>query len=496
MVIKTTDMFIPVPKLRNTKVKVTIAGDDLTSKVMSSEWIKPVTVGIGTFSLKLSDIGSVLSETYNVGDDIKFYYDNTDGTKLQFWGRLDFPKDIIEKSGQFLEIEGRHRSWRMTETYVNYSATGKDHGTILIELIEKYLTSYGYTTTNVQLSGINTDIEWNYVPLVDCIRQLCTDAGFDWRIDDDLDNHFFPENSIMNTDEYISEKYNFRKTKEWGKDDYYERTRVTAVGQDLSGLPIIYTGICGIDNDEPDDDNNIREYYIRDVNANTEDAVKAIALGNLNTFINRPKQGVILSMGLENINAGDNFWISVPRQKIHGIYKALEIRYKFGTKVGPLQCTTTVEKEDIQDAQLIEYSLKQTRLNSIAENPNGLNYTYNFDYSTNDKTYSHSSTEIDEGFLTLSSLSVIEGTWISITKLIPNNITSIELRTVGKDLTNSEFWFSLDNRVTWQKFSGTSVLITGTDLTLIGRNLAIKVILKTSYKDTSPQLDSLVALYS
>ena len=73
-----------------------------------------------------------------------------------------------------------------------------------------------------------------------------------------------------------------------------------------------------------------------------------------------------------------------------------------------------------------------------------------------------------------------------------NNITEVELRYIGTNLTDSTFHYSLNDGVTWEKFSGQRV---HTEPKHIGRKLKVKVILNETFNPQSPQLDGLGVLY-
>ena len=86
-----TQIYIPIPKVRNTHCKVEISGVDVTSRIINSLWVQPLN-GIGTFNLTISNAQGQFSGNYNSGDIVKFYADNLDGTTLQFLGRIDYTK--------------------------------------------------------------------------------------------------------------------------------------------------------------------------------------------------------------------------------------------------------------------------------------------------------------------------------------------------------------------------------------------------------------------
>ena len=325
---QTNEIFIPIPKVRNTHVKIEINEDDVTGRVTKSNFTYPVTSGIGTFEIILSNSNGQLSGLYSNGNIIKFYADNTDSTTLQFWGRIDYVKENISKDGQFLEIKGRHRSYLLNETLICYSAEDIITSQILKDIIDKLPGSYGFTYTNVSTTTDSMNVEWNYKPFWECVMEICRFAGYDCYVDNDLDFHYFEENSIVNTEEALVEGQNVLDSKDWGTNSYYEKTRVTVLGQGKDGLPIIHTAIS------PDEGEDIREIFINDSSVNNYASIKNIAEAKLFEFTNRTPQAIVKSFGLETIRPGENIWVLIPRQEIHGQYKISKISHNFGTKMG------------------------------------------------------------------------------------------------------------------------------------------------------------------
>lgn len=497
--IETSTIFIPIPKRRNTHAKIEITSGttttDIVGRTLESEWVKPSNNGIGIFKLKMANAMGQYTDSFTRGDTIKFYADNTDGTYLQFHGRIDILKENISRSGQFLEIEGRHKGYISSETLICHSATDTDPAQILKDIIDKYLAKYGFTYTNINSTSITMSVEWNYKPFWQCVNELCNKAGFDARLDNDLDMHFIAANTVTNENEAVAEIDNFISLKDWGTDDYYERTRVVAIGQDYGGLPIIYTAIS--DNEGSESDSDIREVFIKDISADTEDKVQAIAEAKLSELENQTPQALTTSFGLETLEPTENIWFVIPRKKIYGQYKVIEVTHKFGMKTGGWRTDCLIEKQIGSTSEILQDTVIKQQNITQAVNPNKLNYTYNFPFKDNSKTSSHSGTQVTGDRLILSSQSSVSGTWISSNKVVDQNVTNVELRVNGKDLFLSEFYFSLNNGVTWESISvdDFSTLITPDS---IGRNIKIKakLIRSTSWLYLNPEIGSIVLLYS
>jgi len=93
--IQTNEFYIPLVKQLNTQVKVEIDGTDEASKVVRSNFVKPVTTGIGTFRVTLKNAFGRITGKYDTGSIVKLFYDNTDGTRLQFQGRVDYANEKL-----------------------------------------------------------------------------------------------------------------------------------------------------------------------------------------------------------------------------------------------------------------------------------------------------------------------------------------------------------------------------------------------------------------
>jgi len=477
--IKSNQIFIPIPKARDTHYKIEIAGDDVTYRAKESFVSKPVTSGIGTFSLKLSNLGGRISGLYSVGDIVKFYGDNSDGSTLQFYGRIDFVKDNIDRGEQNLEIEGRHRAYLLTESLVCYTATETATSTILKDIIGQLPASYGFTYNDVATTTDSMSVNWNYKPFWQCVNEICGFAGYDCYVDDNLDFNYFEANSIENTEDSIVEGQTFISTKDWGTNDYYEKTRVTAIGKNDDGLPIIYTAIS------EDEGNDKREVIVRDASLDTRDKVKNLAEANLEKYTNRTPQATVAAYGLESVNPGENIWIIVPRQKIQGQYKIIEIIHKFGSQVGGWKTDVAIEEKSFEISSAIQSVSQQATSTVVADNINKLNNSVNYEFESEDGT--HITTEITEGVL--KTTGGASGTWISSSNILEDNATSFELRVFGESLPGTTYYASSDAGVTWQEITS---LKTKYAFNIPGKFLSLKIVLASA----STQVSSAALLYS
>ena len=297
-------------------------------------------------------------------------------------------------------------------------------------------------------------------------------------MDNDLEFHYFQENSIANEDEYVAEGNNFLVSRGWGTDDYYEKTRVIAIGRNAEGLPIVYTAIS------PNEGDDIREVFINDSSANTYDKVKNIAEAKLEEITNRQTQAMIESYGLETLKPGENIWIVVPRQKIYGLYKAIQITHNFGAKSGGWRTRLLLEEEMAGLSRSIQ-SINQKSDRAVeVDNIKKLNYSWNFEYDEDSGI--HSDTEITEGVLKTNGAAT--GSWISEGQTVSTGVTGVQLKVSGDNLPGTKIRLSTNGGVTYTQIYGAG----SKEIVPVGKNLRIRVDLTSA----NTQIKSMALLYS
>lgn len=461
-----------------------IGGTDVTTRIYSAEFNRPVTTGIGDFKIRLINVKGVYSNTWFGSEIVNFYADLIGATNLQFKGRVDFVKEVLTEGGQFLDIEGRHTSYDLTEVSVSKSYTADDDidgSDVLKDLIDTYLT--GYTYTNVA-SSIGTDVvvNWSNKPFWECVIDLCVLCNADCYVDDAKDFHFFAENSIVQTQDAIVEGHNLKQLRNWGKDTFFEKTRIRVIGEDDRGVPILYTKNPG----------GTREKTIVDSSIKTMDEAEDRADAEYTdlTLANIPPQGTTVSKGLRFAQPGDNIWISTPRQKVHGLYKVIELKHKIGTNVGTWITECIVEKEEKGTSQVLKERTKKELQLTKVQNPNDLEYSYNFTFEDTTNILSLTDTQVSEGFLKLVE-GKTTGTMITDNHEADTNISQIELRWEGENLAVSTFEVSVDAGTNYEELERDEMI----DMGFVGKNLKIRVTLLSDANNKAPRVDSLAVLY-
>ena len=235
---------------------------------------------------------------------------------------------------------------------------------------------------------------------------------------------------------------------------------------------------------------DLREIFEKDVSINTyqEATDRAQSLADRHTESTLPPQGKAKCYMLFTLNPGDNIWISVPRQQVHGIYKVNEFKHMFGRD--GLWTEAFLEREMIGTSQLIRDRIKKEHEVTIIDNPNRMEQSYNFPFNTSTNIASMTNVTIDNGKLVLTS-GQTNGIMVTDARNASANIVSMELRIVGANLESSTFEASVDNGVTYQTMTKNTLIVA----TASGTQLKIRVTLISDTANPNPILESLGILY-
>jgi len=498
MVETTNNILVPVPKARTWNYTVTVGGVDVTARLKDSRWKRPLlNSGVGTFSCNIINTNNIIGAQVGKGSTVELKADISDGSTVQFRGRVDYPRNTRSKQGQFLMLEGRHRSWFLTERRVCYAAEEKDVIDILKEIAAEEATELDLSQLPAS-TGITTDVQWEYTPFTECVRELMEKSGYDSYIDDDdLKIYFFEQGSVENNNEAIAENDNLLSLPEAGQDDFFEKTRVTVMGEDGDGMPIVYTAINGKDDSEDQEEREsegVREIFRKEASVDTVEKVKKLARSILAQHTNRPKQGDWETLGMVTIKPGDKIWIAVPREGIYEQQRVQQVTHRIGQKAAGWRTELQMQEATKETEDLIYDGYEQTRRSTRIQNKNKLRYSFNDPFENENYTESKNSVVIDDGVLTLVGSTAGYGVWESIVQTsTTDNITKLELRHQGKDLGASKFYYSLNAGATWIEFPGKNQLVSAQTA---GRQLKVKIELISDENNPQPAVDSLAVLYS
>lgn len=454
---------------------------DITEEII---WKLAASVSIGSFTAKLIDEDGTLQNQFEEEDFVEIYADFNDASRLQFKGIIEkIGRNLsIGQDGLFTTLSGRHVARDIIGTNVTASFENIAVSDIALSIIDEFLT--GFTTTNVETISDLVTINWSDMPFLEAMVELSNIGLFDFYVDDDNDFHIFLTSSHENDEEAVVFDDNLITYSGLGEDKRDEASRVTVVGENESGLPIVATAINS-------NATYVNEIVIKDANVKTFEA--ALEKANAELEISKVAQfkGQTSSFALEQLNPGDAIFVTIPPIDVTERRNAIEIEHRIAS--GDWFTTLQVQKE----AQGVSRILRRRKKSEVEirriDNPNKMVHSTEYNFDNDAKTTSHSNTNVSNGFLQLDS-GKIDGTWISTLTNGQSNVNSGDFIVVGDDIDNSEFSVSIDGGVT---FTGITIAEFRNEIVFAGDDdqIVVKIRLKTDAANPIPRIDSAVFRY-
>jgi len=491
MVIETDEMISWTARKFTPKTKVEIiaaisgVATDITSRVLTGKFRQSIfRIGIGNFNIDINNIGGIYSGTWAGGDTVKFYADLGDGTTEKFIGRVDSVKENISKKGQILTVNGRHATYLLTEKFVNKTYENKTIDVILKDLVDSYLKNLDnhadFTYANVNAFTETFTLTWSNKSVIECMKDLCEIGSADGYVDNDLDFHLFQENSIVNTEDGFAEGVRGRNLfyiRNYGEDTYYEKDKVTVIGNDNEGLEIIHTAGSGNRESRP----------IVNISLDTMDEVKDFAIAKLAEGTNVPPQAIMSGYALPSVNPGENIWITSLRNKINKALKVVEYTDIVGSRSrGIWTAEVKAEREPTTIAQQMKVRAQRELELVRVTNPNNLEFSYNFPFDDDTNTLTDSTTQRIDGYLATDGS--VSGTWISSTRTADSDITQVELKYKGENNEGTVFKVSVDSGLNWVTATKDSLI---NPFPYSGNRVALRV----EFSSASAKVYSIAILY-
>jgi len=115
--------------------------------------------------IELENNNGAYTDLYSGGEAILIYFDNSDGTTLEFSGFVEMPKRVYDdKYGSVMRLEGLHDSGKLLEIGVAASFTDTEPSAILKSIIASHATGFSYVEADIVASSITISIVWNDKP--------------------------------------------------------------------------------------------------------------------------------------------------------------------------------------------------------------------------------------------------------------------------------------------------------------------------------------------
>ena len=450
---------------------------DLTEILVDGSYLDGVTNTIGDFSFKIVDPDNTYSDKISEYDTLNVYIDyGTTATTLRFSGKIE------RKSNQdeiYLNVSGRSIAMITAGINVTYSGV-KARSVILAEIIAQYFSTT--VTTDIEADLTEMDANWEETPFWSVVEEICTSGGRDAYISSSSVFNYFLKGSRKNTTEAVVEEHNLIETTDYAKDTQDIYTKVRVYGKKIGGIPLIATSTS----DTSQTSGISKEYKIDNSSVDSLDQATELADAVASDKKIPPTIGTITSLMLPSILPGEQIKIANPINNIPPDYYQIN---SYRQSFGDLPTTELIiQKSRVDLAAILKSNIKFKTNIPDNLNKNDMNFSQVIGFDSD--TGVHSDTEITEGSLRVVSGKSV-GTWISNVINLDSDITQIEFRKTGENLTKlygvttSYIWFSLDGGTTWKIYT--------TDTTEVptGRDLKIRIDLNSS----DATVDAVAVLY-
>jgi len=411
--------FIWLPIEKESIYDVTIDSISVRADIMSAKFTRALAPEIGDFEVELENSNEKYTDKYTGGETIELFIDYVDGTTQKFKGIIDTINNKFKDSlGFHLILAGGHVSSELLNIIVTKSYAGEaTTSEIIAEIAGDFLT--GYTTTNVTTETTKPIINWDNKPFWDCIVDLTKLSGYDCYVDDDKDFHYFKKKSIVNTTDAIVLGQTLIDFPNIGNQTLTQRNKITVIGDDGTGLPVLATTGTGT-----------KEEVIFDSKSTTPDQASAIADAeySLKSTEGTETEGTALCYFLTSLKPGDMVWLSHPKLKIT---KQIKI-YKY-THMMPFKHTECFIQDDKQVPHILKKRVETELAQQTVTNPFRMTDSWNFKFDNFSELGTwDANIAISESKVKLSSGS--QGTFISNLFNIPAGISEVHLLAVSENL--------------------------------------------------------------
>lgn len=465
--------FIWLPKEGITVYKIYVNSEDVTNLIMSAEFTKGVIPEIGSFRVTLINADSYFTNRYTKGQTVEMYIDYVDGTTKRFTGYIDKIGNSYNEIGYGLEVSGSHVTVGLVEKKVVGSYQGYQIGDILNDITSKFLV--GYTINNLTTYTDLIYVNWDEVPFIDALHELCKVANADAYVTDDLVITLIDRESVINENEAVVWNDTLIDCSGLGTQDITVRNRVKVYGDDGSGLPVIYH----YNNLTSQAITRIKEEVIFDTNiTNTNQAIEVGHAEITYNDVSDELEGECEALIMPSLTPGDMIWIIDPVMKIHQLSRAYKFTHKFYDEHTILSIGTERKLTQV---------MKNRMDNEIAirpiTNPFQMTESWNMTFDDEVGISKDSNVQVKNGKISLSSGS---GGTFSIAHTFSTAISQVYLKAVGSNLTFTLFELSIDGGNTYSD-------LTLEELGLLSSSTE-SVILRVTFQNANTEIDSLALL--
>jgi len=400
-----------------------------------------------------------------------YYKDATTITTVRFKGKIDSLKTNYSDGGAFnLRVEGSHGLYDRV-------VTNSFDGSVLISDILDTITPSDYTVNFASTSTIKPVINWDNKPYWDCVNDLTKLAGADAYLDESEVVQFFDINSIENLAESCAFNSLLIDSRGLGKQTVTTKNKVTVIGDDGSGLPILSTSE---DLTSQASLVGLKESAIFDTKIITTTQADERSAAELNVKVAQEDEGDFQALILPSLEPGEKVWVSDPTSGILDQLRIYALTHAF-----PDEFTTCVVNESRDTKDLFKKRVENELATQTITNPHGMKSSWNFTFD-NDANLATKDTNVIviDGIIKLDSGT--QGVFTSITNIQSSDVTEVDLRVVGNNVTLVDYEISTDGGNNYQTLSlGLNILVN------LGKNL----VLRGTFQSANAELDSIAILF-
>jgi hypothetical protein len=132
------EMFVWIPPARTTKWTVTIDNTDVSDYILSGSFTRGLIGEDSRCEIELDNSGENYTDFFDIGDDIVFKMDFSNGSTVQWQGKVEGIEDGLTNLFK-LKITGNHLTAELLDVTVTEEYANAKVSDILKDLINKYL---------------------------------------------------------------------------------------------------------------------------------------------------------------------------------------------------------------------------------------------------------------------------------------------------------------------------------------------------------------------
>lgn len=451
-----------------------INGTSQYTKIWNASLTRALCPEIGSFNIILDNNNEEFTNLYEKDQEVEFFSDLSDGTTSVFKGKIDtLPNQFGNDRGFTLRISGGHITsddLLLTNVTASFDA-GTGFETIIDSIISEFLNGRGYSSNvNSTASAIDKQVNWNNKPFWDCIFDLTKLAGASAYADDSKVIQFFDKGSIENNDEAIVWNDTLINTAGIGTQNLTNRDKITVIGDDGAGLPVISTSGTGT-----------KEKAIFDTKINTFDIAKSTGDAELGFLDTNFTEGDAEAFILPTLRPGDKIWVANKPMKITEQITVYKYTHRF-----PLERTKVFLDTDRNIPLVFKKRIENELALQTIQNPFKMLESLNLKFDSLDELTTHDSNILlSEGKVKLSSGA--EGTFTA-SKVYSFTATKIHLLVVGSDLIGTRYEIRKVGESSFQTIS------TDIEITLTSNNQGANLEIRVTFNSATTEMDSLTLL--